>query len=454
MRMQTILTLFALALPISDQRGAVSAVTVGKAVSGEAAVLTVRGSNPCTTLLVDYGDGTEAAQTVRGLPATISKVYADPGTYQVRVRGTGTCGGSTTARVVVAAGTSTGAGTDRALGQARFRAMDTNLDGRITRAEWRGSVQSFNVHDWNGDGVLSGNEVTPGGQRPQASDDNYIASRFQMNNWSAQNFQQLDHNRDNRISSDEWHYDIEAFVRADRNRDGVISRAEFLDTAVDDDRDDRFDYLDVNGDNRVSRDEWHSSVETFNWLDRNRDGALTRTEMLGETAVNDDQFASLDINRDRAVTLNEWHWSRASFNQLDRNRDGRLTEAEFDAGGPLSTTGSATINVPATERWTDTGIYVRAGDELVFNASGTVRLSSVEDIADPQGSRTGRRAGNAPIPEESAGMLIARIGNEVQPVGASRTIRAASAGRLYLSVNDDHMADNSGAFRVTVRVTR
>src|SRR6187401_1192220 len=49
--------------------------------------------------------------------------------------------------------------------QNRFQGMDSNHDGVITRAEWRGNAQSFRQHDWNGDGVLSGDEVRPGGQR-------------------------------------------------------------------------------------------------------------------------------------------------------------------------------------------------------------------------------------------------------------------------------------------------
>ena len=41
----------------------------------------------------------------------------------------------------------------------RFRAMDTDNDGVITRAEWRGNDQSFREQDTNADGVLSGEEV-------------------------------------------------------------------------------------------------------------------------------------------------------------------------------------------------------------------------------------------------------------------------------------------------------
>lgn len=41
----------------------------------------------------------------------------------------------------------------------RFRGMDRNGDGRITRREWRGNDRSFDNHDRNRDGLLSGREV-------------------------------------------------------------------------------------------------------------------------------------------------------------------------------------------------------------------------------------------------------------------------------------------------------
>src|SRR5262245_30378833 len=47
--------------------------------------------------------------------------------------------------------------------QMRFQGMGRNNDGQISREEWRGSARSFEVHDWNGDGRLSGPEVRIGG---------------------------------------------------------------------------------------------------------------------------------------------------------------------------------------------------------------------------------------------------------------------------------------------------
>jgi hypothetical protein len=46
--------------------------------------------------------------------------------------------------------------------QIRFARMDSNADGVITRAEWRGTAQGFYDADWNGDGILSGVELQPG----------------------------------------------------------------------------------------------------------------------------------------------------------------------------------------------------------------------------------------------------------------------------------------------------
>ena len=48
----------------------------------------------------------------------------------------------------------------------KIQGMDANNDGVITRQEYRGDDHSFANHDWNGDGVLSGEEVTPGAHRP------------------------------------------------------------------------------------------------------------------------------------------------------------------------------------------------------------------------------------------------------------------------------------------------
>ena len=219
---------------------------------------------------------------------------------------------------------------------ARFRAMDQDRDGVITRSEWRGSTQSFDVHDWNRDGVLSGEEVRPGARRQQpwpADPGDGAAQDSQLSDWTPSRFRDLDHNQDERITRDEWHFDVELFRRVDIDRNGSISRREFLGLGADDDRDDRFRDLDVNGDGRIARAEWHGGPRVFTGLDRDGDGFLSRVELLGayEDDGPTDLFTSLDINRDGRVTPNEWHWARAGFDRRDANRDGSLSRDELSA---------------------------------------------------------------------------------------------------------------------------
>jgi len=346
----------------------------------------------------------------------------------------------------------------------RFREMDQNNDGVITRDEWRGSLQSFRVHDWNRDGVLSGDEVRISARRPVDEEEDFDPETSgQFWNWTPEGFASLDRNRDGRISRSEWPYAMETFGRIDRNRDNVLSRSEFLggdnpDT-YDDDRNDLFDGLDVNNNGRIERSEWHGSDDAFDWLDRDRNGVLSRAEVVGNGGTNtrDAQFASLDYNRNGVITPDEWRWSRGSFDARDLNRDGRLTRSEFNATSDTLRTSAPPINavtVDARERWTDTGIFVRAGDIVRVNATGTIQMASdPNDIATPAGSRTGRLAPNAPIREALAGGLIAKIGDS-DPVfvGDRGSFTAPTSGRLYLGVNDDHLLDNSGEFRVTIDI--
>ncbi len=124
---------------------------------------------------------------------------------------------------------SNGNGNGRAYGQRdreqmRFAEMDTDNDGVITRAEWRGNVQSFREHDLNHDNVLSGNEVWPGDgvNRRDGSSREETMVRFDR----------ADRNGDGRVARSEWTGTTAAFKRMDENGDGIVSREEFLAMAV------------------------------------------------------------------------------------------------------------------------------------------------------------------------------------------------------------------------------
>lgn len=346
----------------------------------------------------------------------------------------------------------------------RFENMDQNRDGVITRAEWRGSTRSFEVHDWNGDGRLSGQEVAIGAHRGANWEEaDHAPNRFErFVSWTTTGFNNLDHNRDRRITSNEWHYDLETFRRVDRNRDGALDRSEFLGEAGwDDDRGDNFDDLDLNNNGRVERSEWHAGDDVFTALDRNRDGVLSRFEVVGgqdTTGDTWDQFAALDYDRNGSIARDEWHWSVASFNRRDLNRDGMLSRREFEVtgGAPVAGTSgrSQTVRVNAQNRWTDSRLDVRAGETVTLDATGSIQMSdNAQDTATPAGSSTGRRAPDAPILNQLAGALLARI-DDYGPifVGGRRSFTAPVSGRLYFGVNDDHLPDNRGEFVVNVQV--
>src|SRR4029078_10945765 len=107
--------------------------------------------------------------------------------------------------------------------QMRFRAMDADNDGVITRAEWRGDDQSFREHDLNHDGVLSGEEVNP-----RAVNDGSDRSRREE---MAVRVERADHNGDGQIARSEWTGTTTAFKRMDEDGDGIVTRREYFQAA-------------------------------------------------------------------------------------------------------------------------------------------------------------------------------------------------------------------------------
>lgn len=235
------------------------------------------------------------------------------------------------------------------LNNRRFQNMDTNNDGVVARAEWRGSLQSFRTHDWNNDGVISGREIETGAFR-QGRD-----------------------------------IDYEDFDRAEE-----------------------FEFLDTNNNNRIEEREWHASARAFDQLDANSDGTVSRAEFVRGSG------------------------SRAGV----AGTAGRIT----------------TIAVAADRQWTDTGIYVNAGQTVTINADGRIRIArDSQDFITAAGGAG--RVGDATMPNAPIGGLVAKFGDSAPVfVGQSRTFRAPRAGRLSLGVNDSFWDDNTGQFNARVDV--
>lgn len=109
------------------------------------------------------------------------------------------------------------------------------------------------------------------------------------------------------------------------------------------------------------------------------------------------------------------------------------------------------VNVTGREPWTDTGIDVRAGQQLYFQSSGETRWGpNRRDGA--AGERNSPYNAGRPLPDRPAAALIGRIGErDLVFIGDDPgPYRVRASGRLYLGINDDFLQDNSGSLRVTI----
>ncbi len=145
-----------------------------------------------------------AAIVVSALPCTGAAAGGDPRSDQTRPRE----GERDSAAVQ----------RDRDREDSRLRGMDTDNDGVITRAEWRGDDQGFRQQDTNRDGVLSGGELVT--RAP--------AERVRRRDELVAQFTRADRDSDDRLRRNEWTAELGSFAEADANRDRTITRAEFL----------------------------------------------------------------------------------------------------------------------------------------------------------------------------------------------------------------------------------
>jgi hypothetical protein len=120
--------------------------------------------------------------------------------------------------------------------------------------------------------------------------------------------------------------------------------------------------------------------------------------------------------------------------------------------GPFGRNRTAGLTLPANQQWTATNLRVNAGDWYDFNITGEIRYTPDPNArAARQGSIPQQRRLGAPLPNELAGAVIARIDNG-QPflIGGQPSVRMPASGMLWLGINDDNVSDNSGSFQVSV----
>lgn len=142
----------------------------------------------------------------------------------------------------------------------------------------------------------------------------------------------------------------------------------------------------------------------------------------------------------------------------------RIYMARVDAGGGGGTaggggqvpplTGGRTVQVSSTTAWTPTGITVRQGQVVRFEATGEIRING-SDVAIPTGNHQNLFDKQAPVPTVLQGALIGRVmqgrgGGTAFAIGNQATINMPASGQLFLGVNDGRTNDNSGQYTVRV----
>jgi hypothetical protein len=175
------------------------------------------------------------------------------------------------------------------------------------------------------------------------------------------------------------------------------------------------------------------------------DGRRVQGELLGIYG-REIEFEERGGGRRRTVRI-----SRDEVDRIEFNRSQRDDYRNEPVGLPRGMR-ERQIVVDAREQWTDTGIDVRAGQQIYFASQGESRWG--RDRRDgAEGERNSPLNPNRPLPDRPAAALIGRIGdrNQIFFIGAdSGPFRARDNGRLYLGINDDVLTDNSGNLRVTV----
>jgi len=119
--------------------------------------------------------------------------------------------------------------------------------------------------------------------------------------------------------------------------------------------------------------------------------------------------------------------------------------------------------------WTDTGLDVEAGQEILFKAAGKISLQRGNPEADCSPEGYDLQTVRQPIAEINLGALIGKVvvfaavtvdektGEEKKEevaklffVGSENRVEMPAKGRLYLGINENVVGDNAGEFKVTV----
>jgi hypothetical protein len=175
-------------------------------------------------------------------------------------------------------------------------------------------------------------------------------------------------------------------------------------------------------------------------------GQRLRGELIGVFG-REIEFEERDGGRRRTIRIPRGEIDRIEFDDRRGNGDRDDQVSSIPRGMR-----ERRVNVSAREQWSDTGVDVRAGQQIYFSADGETRWGpNRRDGA--EGERNSPANPGRPLPDRPGAALIGRIGDRDEFFfigGESGPFRVRGSGRLYLGINDDVLTDNSGSLRVTV----
>lgn len=165
---------------------------------------------------------------------------------------------------------------------AAFRRFDADEDGKITAEEWKGRPETFGMLDANKDGMVTREELTPRGPARGGRGGNRPDVRSGKD--SAHFLEKYDGNRDGQVTKEEFPHE-RRFAEIDADGNGVLSKAEIEDS-MDRVRNEEgygiFERYDLDGDGKITREEFTGPAADFERLDRSRDGVLDKADNVAE----------------------------------------------------------------------------------------------------------------------------------------------------------------------------
>ena len=145
-----------------------------------------------------------------------------------------------------------------------------------------------------------------------------------------------------------------------------------------------------------------------------------------------------------------------------------ISAAGFDVPYPESQTGLE-ISVLSHVDWTDTGLDVREGQQIIFRAVGQISLQKGNPVTYCGPDGYNYQSLQQPLQNQNIGALIGKVyflislevdeetGEEIRDeieeiffIGSGARVTMPMDGRLYLGINENLVVDNDGVFHVLI----